>query len=91
MNDSIEKGNLVGKLESFFNSCILEGWKDSIATLQTTATLPEWSENLGIVRKCIDSIIEKILTPPPQVKTSDPSNFLTFVTFLMLIFLAHKR
>ncbi|KAJ1400374.1 NPH3 domain [Sesbania bispinosa] len=26
-------------------------WKDSIATLQTTATLPEWSENLGIVRK----------------------------------------
>ncbi|KAK8470907.1 hypothetical protein PHAVU_003G088400 [Phaseolus vulgaris] len=70
MNDSIEKGNFVGKLESFFNSCILEGWKDSIATLQTTATLPEWSENLGIVRKCIDSIIEKILTPPPQVKWS---------------------
>ncbi|XP_057415873.1 BTB/POZ domain-containing protein At5g47800-like isoform X3 [Lotus japonicus] len=70
MNDSIERGNLVGKLESFFNSCILEGWKDSIATLQSTATLPEWSENLGIVRKCIDSIIEKILTPPPQVKWS---------------------
>ncbi|XP_027332251.1 BTB/POZ domain-containing protein At5g47800-like [Abrus precatorius] len=70
MNDSIEKGNFVGKLEAFFNSCILEGWKDSIATLQTTATLPEWSENLGIVRKCIDSIIEKILTPPPQVKWS---------------------
>ncbi|KAH1200560.1 BTB/POZ domain-containing protein [Glycine max] len=71
MNDSIEKGNLVGKLESFFNSCILEGWKDSIATLQTTATLPEWSENLGIVRKCIDSIIEKILTPPPQLINDD--------------------
>lgn len=68
MNDSIEKGNFVGKLESFFNSCILEGWKDPIATLQTTCTLPEWSENLGIVRKCIDSIIEKILTPPHQVK-----------------------
>ncbi|KAK7262058.1 hypothetical protein RJT34_29618 [Clitoria ternatea] len=70
MNDSVEKGNFVGKLEAFFSSCILEGWKDSIATLQTTATLPEWSENLGIVRKCIDSIIEKILTPPPQVKWS---------------------
>ena len=68
MNDSIEKGNFVGKLEAFFNSCILEGWKDSIATLQTTATLPEWSENLGIVRKCIDSIIEKVLTPPQLVK-----------------------
>lgn len=70
MNDSIEKGNFVGKLESFFNSCILESWKDPIATLQTTATLPEWSENLGIVRKCIDSIIEKILTPSQQVKWS---------------------
>lgn len=68
MNDSIEKGNLVGKLESFFTSCILEGWKDSIATLQATDKLPEWSENLGIIRKCIDSIIEKVLTPPPQVK-----------------------
>ncbi|KAL1320435.1 hypothetical protein AAHE18_14G057300 [Arachis hypogaea] len=27
-------------------------------------------ENLGIIRKCIDSIIEKILTPSPQVKWS---------------------
>ncbi|XP_004499339.1 BTB/POZ domain-containing protein At5g47800-like isoform X2 [Cicer arietinum] len=70
MNDSIEKGNFVGKLEAFFSSCILESWKDPIATLQTTSTLPEWSENLGIVRKCIDSIIEKVLTPPHQVKWS---------------------
>ncbi|XP_045818041.1 BTB/POZ domain-containing protein At5g47800 isoform X2 [Trifolium pratense] len=70
MNDSVEKGNFVGKLEAFFNSCILESWKDPIATLQTTSTLPEWSENLGIVRKCIDSIIEKILTPSQQVKWS---------------------
>lgn len=68
MNESLEKGNFVGKLEAFFSSCILEGWKDSIAALQATDKLPEWSENLGITRKCIDSIIEKILTPPPQVK-----------------------
>ncbi|KAI4296075.1 hypothetical protein L6164_036064 [Bauhinia variegata] len=70
MSDTVEKGNFVGKLEAFFNSCILEGWKDSIVTLQATSKLPEWSENLGIVRKCIDSIIEKVLTPPPQVKWS---------------------
>lgn len=85
MNDSVEKGNFVGKLEAFFNSCILEGWKDSIATLQTTSTLPEWSENLGVVRKCIDSIIEKILTPTPQVKNSDPLiNLLMFLWFCYL-------
>lgn len=68
MTDSIEKGNFVGKLEAFLNCCVLEGWKDSIVSLQTTANLQDWSENLGIVRKCIDSIIEKVLTPPQQVK-----------------------
>lgn len=70
MTESIEKGNFVSKLETFFNSCILQGWKDSIVTLQTTGTLPEWSENLGIIRKCIDSIVEKILTPPTKVRWS---------------------
>ncbi|KVH88500.1 hypothetical protein Ccrd_026670 [Cynara cardunculus var. scolymus] len=70
MTDSVEKGNFVSKLEAFFNSCILEGWKDSIVTLQTTVMLPEWSENLGIIRRCIDSIVEKVLTPPTKVRWS---------------------
>ncbi|KAI5414408.1 hypothetical protein KIW84_040059 [Lathyrus oleraceus] len=70
MNDSVSKGNFEGKLEVFFNSFILESWKDSIATLRTTVTLPEWSENLGIIRKCIDSIIEKILVPSHEVNWS---------------------
>nr|DAD23843.1 TPA_asm: hypothetical protein HUJ06_025306 [Nelumbo nucifera] len=70
MNESVEKGNFVMKLETFFNSCILEGWKDSIVTLQTTAQLSEWSENLGIIRRCIDSIVEKILTHPSKVTWS---------------------
>ncbi|XP_050208406.1 BTB/POZ domain-containing protein At5g47800 isoform X2 [Mercurialis annua] len=70
MTESVEKGNFVLKLEAFFNSCILEGWKDSIVTLQTTVRLTEWSENLGIIRKCINSIVEKILTPPPKVTWS---------------------
>lgn len=66
-SDSVEKGNLFPKLESFFHSCVLQGWKDSIITLQSTAKLPEWCENLGIIRKCIDSIVEKILTPTAEV------------------------
>nr|XP_011460069.1 PREDICTED: BTB/POZ domain-containing protein At5g47800 isoform X2 [Fragaria vesca subsp. vesca] len=70
MTESVEKGNFVLKLEAFLNSCILEGWKDSIITLQSTVKLPDWSENLGIIRKCIDSIVEKILTPPPKVTWS---------------------
>lgn len=67
MSDSVDKGNLFPKLESFFHSCVLQGWKDSIITLQSTAKLPEWCENLGIIRKCIDSIVEKILTPTAEV------------------------
>ncbi|XP_057961361.1 BTB/POZ domain-containing protein At5g47800 isoform X2 [Malania oleifera] len=70
MTESIERANFVLKLEAFFNSCILEGWKDSIVTLQTTIKLPEWSENLGIIRRCIDSITEKILTPTGKVTWS---------------------
>ncbi|KAK1355063.1 hypothetical protein POM88_048319 [Heracleum sosnowskyi] len=34
---------------------------------QTTGRLSEWSENLGIIRRCIDSIVDKILTPPSKV------------------------
>ncbi|XP_030515587.2 BTB/POZ domain-containing protein At5g47800 isoform X1 [Rhodamnia argentea] len=70
MTEAVEKGNFVLKLEAFFHSCILEGWKDSIITLQTTNKLPEWSESLGITRVCIDSIVQKILTPPPKVTWS---------------------
>ncbi|KAL6990594.1 hypothetical protein U1Q18_008711 [Sarracenia purpurea var. burkii] len=70
MTEAVEKGNLVLKLETFFNSCILEGWKDSILTLQTTAKLADWSQNLGITRRCMDSVVEKVLTPPPKVTWS---------------------
>lgn len=70
MTESIEKGNFILKLETFFDTCILQGWKDSIVTLQTTVKLPELSENLGIVGRCIDSIVEKILTPPAKVTWS---------------------
>nr|GMD83946.1 BTB/POZ domain-containing protein At5g47800-like [Ipomoea batatas] len=70
MTDVFEKGNLAPKLEAFFTSCILEGWKDSILALQTTEKLAEWAENLGVMRKCIDSIVEKILSPPVKVRWS---------------------
>ncbi|XP_068643645.1 BTB/POZ domain-containing protein At5g47800-like [Aristolochia californica] len=70
MTESTERGNFVLKLDTFFNSCILQGWKDSIVTLQSTTKFPEWSENLGIVGRCIESIVEKILTPLSKVTWS---------------------
>lgn len=70
MTEKVETGNFVMKLEAFLSSCILEGWKDSVVTLQNTRGIYEWSESLGIIRKCIESIVDKILTPPHKVSWS---------------------
>ncbi|KAK6149607.1 hypothetical protein DH2020_017132 [Rehmannia glutinosa] len=70
MTEAVENGNFVMKLEAFFSSCILQGWKDPIVTLHNTERVYEWSENLGIVRRCIESIVDKILTPPTKVTWS---------------------
>ncbi|GFQ03090.1 BTB/POZ domain-containing protein at5g47800 [Phtheirospermum japonicum] len=70
MTETVENGNFIKKLEVFFSSCILEGWKDCVATLQNAEKVYEWSENLGIVRRCIESVVDKILTPPAKVTWS---------------------
>ncbi|KAL4313594.1 BTB/POZ domain-containing protein At1g67900 isoform X1 [Arachis hypogaea] len=71
MTEEVEKGNLIHKLDIFFNSCILRGWKDSIVALQTTKALPLWSEDLGITRRCIEAIASKVLSHPYKVNISN--------------------
>lgn len=68
MTEKVENGNFIAKLEAFFSSCILQGWKDSLITLQRAERVLDWSENLGIVRRCIESVVDKILTPPAKVR-----------------------
>ena len=70
MTEDVEKGNLIYKLEVFFTSCILQGWKDSIVTLQTTRSFPSWSEELGITSRCIEAIASKVLCNPSKVSLS---------------------
>nr|KYP45028.1 Root phototropism protein 3 [Cajanus cajan] len=70
MTEDVEKGNLIYKLEVFLNSCILNGWKDSIVTLQTTKALPLWSEELAITSRCIEAIASKVLSHPSKVSLS---------------------
>ncbi|KAG5001636.1 hypothetical protein AAZX31_08G272200 [Glycine max] len=70
MTEDVEKGNLIYKLDVFFNSCILNGWKDSIVTLQTTKALPLWSEDLAISSRCIEAIASKALSHPSKVSLS---------------------
>lgn len=70
MTEDVEKGNLIYKLEVFFNSCILHGWKDSIVTLQSTKAYPMWSEDLAITSRCIEAIASKVLSHPSKVSLS---------------------
>ncbi|KAA8529639.1 hypothetical protein F0562_034261 [Nyssa sinensis] len=70
MTEDVEKGNLIYKLEVFFNSCILHGWKDSIVTLQSTKDYPLWSEDLGITSRCIEAIASKVLAHPSKANLS---------------------
>ncbi|XP_041016057.1 BTB/POZ domain-containing protein At1g67900-like [Juglans microcarpa x Juglans regia] len=70
MTEDVEKGNLIYKLEVFFNSCILHGWKDSIVTLQSAKAFYLWSEDLAITSRCIEAIAAKVLSHPSKVSLS---------------------
>ncbi|KAI5679260.1 hypothetical protein M9H77_10210 [Catharanthus roseus] len=70
MTEDVEKGNLIYKIEVFFNSCILQGWRDSIITLQSTKAFSLWSEDLGITSRCIEAIASKVMSNPSKVSLS---------------------
>lgn len=67
MTESVAKGNFIAKLDLFFESCILLGWKDSIMTLQSLWRHSGWSDDHRIMQPCMNSVIEKILIHPSQV------------------------
>lgn len=67
MTEEAEKGNLIYKLEVFLNSCVLQGWKDSIVTLQSTKKFPSWCEDLGITSRCIEAIACRVSTHPSKI------------------------
>ncbi|KAI3445896.1 hypothetical protein Pfo_002561 [Paulownia fortunei] len=59
MHETIEKGNLIYKVDVFLNSSIFRSWKDSIIVLQTTKSLLPLSEELKLISHCIDAIASK--------------------------------
>ncbi|KAI4965609.1 hypothetical protein ZWY2020_051276 [Hordeum vulgare] len=56
MNETVDKGNLIYKIDVFLSSSIFRSWKDSIIVLGTTKAHLPWSEDLKLVSHCIDSI-----------------------------------
>ncbi|KAK5770549.1 BTB/POZ domain-containing protein NPY2-like [Gossypium arboreum] len=59
MHETIEKGNLIYKIDVFLNSSIFHCWKDSIIVLQTSKSMLPLSEELKVVGLCIDAIATK--------------------------------
>ncbi|KAK7386370.1 hypothetical protein VNO78_26557 [Psophocarpus tetragonolobus] len=70
MYETVEKGNLIYKIEVFLNSSIFRSWKDSIIVLQTTKSLLPWSEELKVVSHAIDSIATKASIDTSKVEWS---------------------
>ncbi|KAI4375559.1 hypothetical protein MLD38_013414 [Melastoma candidum] len=70
MYESIEKGNLVYKMEVFLTTSIFRGWKDSIIVLQTTRALLPYSEELKLVRQGVESLSTKACVDPSRVDWS---------------------
>ncbi|XP_074295287.1 phototropic-responsive NPH3 family protein NPY5-like [Silene latifolia] len=70
MYDTVEKGNLIYKIDVFLNSSIFRGWKDSIIVLQSTKSLLPLSEELKVVSHCLDSIASKASMDTSRVEWS---------------------
>ncbi|KAF7043833.1 hypothetical protein CFC21_053141 [Triticum aestivum] len=70
MFETIDKGNLIYKIDVFLTSSIFRTWKDSIIVLQSTKSLLPWSENLKVINHCIDSIASKASIDPSEVEWS---------------------
>ncbi|KAL6623507.1 hypothetical protein ACP70R_033386 [Stipagrostis hirtigluma subsp. patula] len=70
MFETIDKGNLIYKIDVFLSASIFRSWKDSIIVLQSTKSLLAWTENLKVINHCVDSIASKASIDPSEVDWS---------------------
>ncbi|KAJ0681887.1 putative BTB/POZ domain, NPH3 domain, NPH3/RPT2-like family protein [Helianthus annuus] len=70
MHETMEKGNLIYKIDVFLSSSIFRSWKDSIIVLQTTKSVMMLSEELKLVSHCVDAIACKVSTDVSKVDWS---------------------
>ncbi|KAK1417552.1 hypothetical protein QVD17_26681 [Tagetes erecta] len=74
MHETMEKGNLIYKIDVFLNTSIFRSWKDSIIVLQTTKCMMMLSEELKLVSRCIDAIASKVSVDVSKVDWSYTCN-----------------
>ncbi|EEF34899.1 BTB/POZ domain-containing protein NPY2 isoform X2 [Ricinus communis] len=59
MHETIEKGNLIYKIDVFLSASIFRSWKDSIIVLQTTRSVLPLIDELKVVSNCVDAVATK--------------------------------
>ncbi|KAI4295756.1 hypothetical protein L6164_035767 [Bauhinia variegata] len=59
MHETVEKGNLIYKIDVFLSSSIFRSWKDSIIVLQTSKSMSPLVEDIKVISHCIESIANK--------------------------------
>ncbi|KAJ7539005.1 hypothetical protein O6H91_11G072500 [Diphasiastrum complanatum] len=64
MTEEFGEGNLINKTENFLNQVVLQSWKGSILALKSCERNLPYTEELQIVKRCIDSIAMKACTDP---------------------------
>ncbi|XP_071710552.1 phototropic-responsive NPH3 family protein NPY4-like [Rutidosis leptorrhynchoides] len=67
MYETVDKGNLVYKIDVFLKSSIFRTWKDSIIVFQSTKCYLPWSEEVKVVSHCLDSIASKVSVDTSKV------------------------
>lgn len=70
MHETVEKGNLVYKIDVFLSSSIFLSWKDSIIVLQTSKSISALDEDLKVINRCIESIANKACIDASKVDWS---------------------
>ncbi|KAJ4824532.1 hypothetical protein Tsubulata_037411 [Turnera subulata] len=70
MYETVEKGNLIYKVDVFLSSSIFRSWKDSIIVLQSTKLLLPLAEELKVISHCIDAIATKACVDVSKVDWS---------------------
>ncbi|XP_071715771.1 phototropic-responsive NPH3 family protein NPY2-like [Rutidosis leptorrhynchoides] len=70
MHETMEKGNLIYKIDVFLNSSLFRSWKDSIIVLQTTRSMMTLSDEVKLVSHCIDAIASKVSVDVSKVDWS---------------------
>ncbi|KAL9690543.1 hypothetical protein QQ045_010945 [Rhodiola kirilowii] len=70
MYETVEKGNLIYKIEVFLSSSVFRNWKDSIIVLKTSKMLLPMPDDLKLVTHCIESIASKVSVDTSKVDWS---------------------